>query len=352
MRAIVTGGAGFIGSHVAEWLVSEGHHVLVVDDLSGGFRDNVPKGVEFEVRSVADNLDQLFLSYRPDFVYHLAAYAAEGLSHHIPAFNYSNNLLGTVNVVHAAYVCKAKHLVFTSSIAVYGHANDGQQFTEETPCVPCDPYGVAKLACEHHIRAFQHYYGSPNFTIFRPHNVFGPRQNISDPYRNVIGIFMLKAMRGEALPIFGDGSQSRSFSYVRSVAACIAQAPFVEAARNQTFNTGGEEAMTVLELAGKICEAVGIRRNIALLPARNEVLHAHCSHEKARRVFPEAFENEIGIREGLALTDAYVQCHRIPPVTECPSAIEISDRLPPIWRSRIEGRTQASASKAVMQTHG
>jgi UDP-glucose 4-epimerase len=335
MRVVVTGGAGFIGSHVAEELVSRGHRVLVIDDLTGGFEANVPGEAELERRSVNAPLDELFHDFRPTAVYHLAAYAAEGLSHHIPLFNYENNLLGTVNVLGAAYRAGVEHFVFTSSIAAYGHASEGVWFSEEMPCVPCDPYGVAKLACENHIRAFQHYYGGPNYTIFRPHNVFGPRQNIADPYRNVIGIFLLRALRKEPLPVFGDGLQSRSFSYIRPVARCIADAPFNDAARNETFNVGGDEAMSVRNLAAAVCECLGIAEDIAFLPARREVLHAHCLHDKVRRVFRDAFRDDVGIRVGLELTRDFVLSHPVPPLTECPSAIEIADLLPPSWQQRL-----------------
>src|SRR5687768_8529218 len=167
MRAIVTGGAGFIGSHVAERLVRSGHEVLIVDDLSGGFRDNIPESAQFARRSITEPLDDLFQGFGPEAVYHLAAYAAEGLSHHIPVFNYTNNVNGTVNVLAATRRAGAGHFVFTSSIAVYGHPPDTEPFTEETPARPVDPYGVAKLACEHHIQAFEHYFGGPAYTIFR-----------------------------------------------------------------------------------------------------------------------------------------------------------------------------------------
>jgi UDP-glucose 4-epimerase len=334
VNAVVTGGAGFIGSHVAAELIASGNEVLIVDDLSGGFLSNIPAGARFEQRSTGGPLDELFQAWKPELVYHLAAYAAEGLSHHIPAFNYENNLQGTVNVLSAAYRARARHFVFTSSIAAYGHSADGVPFTEGSPCAPCDPYGVAKLACENHIRAFEHYYGGPAYTIFRPHNVFGPGQNISDPYRNVIGIFLLRAMRNEPLPVFGDGSQSRSFSFITSVAKCIAQAPFVRAARNETFNVGGDEAMTVLELARSVCKATGRAENIQFLPSRKEVLHAHCSHDKVRSAFAGAFANETGIYAGLCLMRDHVALHEIPPATECPSKIEIADLLPPSWRDR------------------
>jgi UDP-glucose 4-epimerase len=330
LNAIVTGGAGFIGSHVAQLLISAGHRVLAIDDLSGGFISNVPTGADFEEISVLNPLDELFHSFRPECVYHLAAYAAEGLSHHIPKFTYTNNLQGTVNVLNSAYNCRARHFVLTSSIAVYGHVD--ARCTEDMPCVPCDPYGVAKLASEQHLRAFEQYYGGPDYTILRPHNVFGPRQNIEDPYRNAIGIFFLKAMRNQPLPVFGDGSQTRSFSFIRSVARCIADAPFTPNARNETLNIGSDEPMSVRELALSVCEVMGIPPLIAWLPPRTEVLHAHCSHSKAHSVFPHAFGEPVAIRAGLELTlDYLLSSSPLRPSAPRPT-IEISDRLPPSWR--------------------
>ena len=335
VKVIVTGGAGFIGCHVARVLVDAGHTVLVLDDLSGGFDENVPPKAAFERRSIIEDLDSLFQKFKPDVVYHLAAYAAEGLSHHIPVFNYSNNLMGTANVLGAAYRSGARHFVFTSSIAAYGHAHRGSTFSEDDACVPCDPYGVAKLACENHIRVFHDYFRRPSFTIFRPHNVFGPHQNPSDPYRNVVGIFIKRALSEESLPIFGDGSQTRSFSYISSVARCIAEAPFVEAAKNQVFNIGGDESMSVRDLACHICRLVGVGEKLEFLPARKEVLHAHADHSKVRRVFPEAFTESLDIVDGLKETVEFIRNKPIPEATECPSTIEILDHLPASWAARL-----------------
>jgi len=336
MRAIVTGGAGFIGSHVATLLVAEGHDVLVIDDLSGGFEENVPCGARFEKRSIQEPLDDLFARFRPDHVYHLAAYAAEGLSHHIPVFNYTNNVVGTANVLGATYRSGGRHFVFTSSIAAYGHRRESAAFDESTPCHPCDPYGAAKLACEHHIESFHQYYGSPSYTIFRPHNVFGPRQNIADPYRNVVGIFMRSAMEGRPMPVFGDGAQTRSFSYIAAVARCIATAPFVSGAENTIFNVGGDEPMSVHELARKVAAVMGVPLEIEWLPQRKEVLHAHCDHRRVREVFPGACADVVDIIEGLRVMAGHVRSRPVPQPTDCPSPIEILDLLPPSWKQRME----------------
>jgi len=336
MRALVTGAAGFMGSHVAEIVRAEGHKVLGVDDLSGGFLENLPHGIAFEQRSITADMDELCEKFRPDVVFHLAAYAAEGLSHHIPVFNYVNNVIGTVNVLSAAYHAGAKHFVFTSSIAAYGHPHSDQPFDERTACIPCDPYGTAKLACEHHIRSMYDYHGGPAYTIFRPHNVFGSRQNISDPYRNVVGIFMACALQNKPMPVFGDGSQTRSFSHIGAVAHAIATSPFIPDARNETFNIGGDEPMSVKKMAEIIAAEFGIKPNLQFLVARKEVRHAHCKHDLAKRMFPEAYRRALDIRSGVKEMADYVRNRPLSAPTECPSPIELYDHLPPSWSERLK----------------
>ncbi len=345
MRTIVTGAAGFIGSHVAELLANEGHDVLAIDNLSGGFLENVPRGARFAQLDITSDLSGVFEGFRPEAVYHLAAYAAEGLSHHIPVFNYQNNLVGTARVLEAAYRSGAEHFVFTSSIAAYGHPVHDRLLSEEDVCHPCDPYGVAKLACEHHIGAFFEYFGRPKFTIFRPHNVFGPRQNISDPYRNVIGIFLSRALAGRPLPIFGDGLQSRSFSFITTVARCIADAPVSPKAANRTVNVGGDVPMSVVELARKILQLLGAPEQIEWLPARHEVMHAHCRHDVARELFPRAYTDAIGIEDGLKRMVKFVRGRPAPPLTGCPASIEISDGLPPSWKVVVEDGARVSVGQ-------
>lgn len=335
MKALVTGGAGFIGSHVSDFLIKKGHQVHIVDDLSGGTMENVPKHASFSKLSVNDNLAEIFEQFKPDIVYHLAAYAAEGLSHHIPHYNYINNVLGTVNVLTAAHKSGVKHFVFTSSIAAYGHPHGNELFNEDTRCEPCDPYGTAKLACEHHIKAFVDYFGGIKYTIFRPHNVFGSNQNIADPYRNVVGIFMARAISGTPMPVFGDGSQTRSFSYINVVSESIALSPFIPDAANEIFNIGGDEPLTVMELAAEVAKIFNVPLVLQNLQQRKEVEHAHCSHEKAKKVFKEVYENALDIRNGLRIMAESLKGKPIPSATECPSDIEIFDNLPKSWAERM-----------------
>src|ERR671911_1750259 len=284
MKTLVTGGAGFIGSHVAKHLAADGHDVVVVDDLSGGFTDNVPVGCTFVQGSVSDSsfVERLFEEHGFNYVFHLAAYAAEGLSHFIRRFNYTNNVLGSMTLINEAVRHDVKCFVFTSSIAVYGA--EQTPMTEDTTPQPEDPYGIAKLAVEQDLKAAKQMFGLDH-VIFRPHNVYGEYQNIGDRYRNVVGIFMNQLMRGEPLTIFGDGNQTRAFSYVSDVAPYIAASVDVPAAYNEVFNIGADQPFTVNELATRVCEAMGIEGRIRHLPARNEVVDAVADHEKAQQVF-------------------------------------------------------------------
>ena len=188
-NSLVTGAAGFIGSHVAEALFKSGHKVVALDDLSGGFRDNVPARATFVEGSIVDHqlIEKLFQQHKFTYVFHLAAYAAEGLSHFIKRFNYTNNVVGSVNLINAAVNHNVKCFVFTSSIAVYGAGQT--PMTEEMVPMPEDSYGIAKYAIEQDLKASHEMFGL-DYVIFRPHNVYGEKQNIGDRYRNVVGIFM------------------------------------------------------------------------------------------------------------------------------------------------------------------
>ena len=231
MKALVTGGAGFIGSHVARHCLELGQDVVVLDDLSGGFADHIPQGAKFVQGSITDHelVQCMFEEHEFDYVYHLAAYAAEGLSHFIRRFNYTNNLIGSTNLVNEAVKHRVKCFVFTSSIAVYG-ANQLPMHEDLVP-QPEDPYGIAKYAVELDLRAARELFGL-DWVVFRPHNVYGENQNIGDRYRNVIGIFMNQIMRGKPMTIFGDGKQTRAFSYIDDVAPYIANSVNIPEAHN------------------------------------------------------------------------------------------------------------------------
>jgi UDP-glucose 4-epimerase len=284
-KVLVTGGAGFIGSHLAEALVDRGDEVVVLDDLSGGFPDNVPAGARFVQGSIndVDLVSSLFARERFDRVFHLAAYAAEGLSHFIKSFNYRNNLIGSVNLINASVNNGVACFVYTSSIAVYG-ASPELPMTEATPAHPEDSYGIAKLAVEQELAVCRTMFGLDH-VIFRPHNVYGERQNIGDKYRNVVGIFMNQILQGRPMTVFGDGNQTRAFSYIGDIVPIMADAPDTPAALNQVFNVGADQPYTVNELAQAVAAAMGVPPDIVHLPARSEVVNAYSSHEKVGRIF-------------------------------------------------------------------
>lgn len=295
--SLVTGGAGFMGSHIAEKLLNSGHHVVVLDDLSGGFMDNVPKGAEFVQGSVRDNklINKLFDRHHFDYVFHLAAYAAEGLSHFIRRFNYDNNLIGSINLINAAVNYDIRCFVFTSSIAVYGAAQ--LPMTEEIIPLPEDPYGIAKYAVEQDLKASHELFGL-DYIIFRPHNVYGEGQNIGDKYRNVIGIFINQLMQGQPMTIFGDGEQTRAFSYIGDVTPVITKSVEIPEAYNQIFNVGADKPHTVNYLAQVVAHAMSESCRVEHLESRIEVKHAFSSHKKAEKVFgvndPTSLEHGVG----------------------------------------------------------
>jgi UDP-glucose 4-epimerase len=326
-RALVTGAAGFIGSHVAERCQQLGFEVVAVDDLSGGFLDNIPPRAEFRQGSVsdADFVASLFSEAGFDYVYHLAAYAAEGLSHFIRRFNYNNNLIGSVNLINQSVLHGVRCFVFTSSIAVYG--SNQTPMTEDLVPRPEDPYGISKYAVELDLAAARSLFGL-DYVIFRPHNVYGERQNIADRYRNVIGIFMNQVLHGRSMTIFGDGLQTRAFSHVDDVAPVIARAPLVPAALGQVYNVGADQTYTVLQLAREVASSLGVESRIEHLPARHEVVDAFASHEKVRRDFE--LSPPVSLRSGLDRMSDWARLQGpMQPVTF--EQIEVPVNMPASW---------------------
>jgi UDP-glucose 4-epimerase len=328
--ALVTGGAGFIGAHVTRALLARGYETVVLDDLSGGFRDNVDDGALFVEGSVTDHalVDELFGEHQFDHVYHLAAYAAEGLSHFIKRFNYTNNVIGSVNLINAAINHAVDCFVFTSSIAVYGA---GQvPMSEELRPEPEDSYGIAKFAVEQELAASHEMFGL-DYVIFRPHNVYGELQNIGDRYRNVLGIFINQVMQGEPLSIFGDGEQTRAFSYVGDIAPVIAAAPQTPGVRQQVFNVGADQPYTVNQLADAVRIAMGVPEHpVVHHESRNEVRHAYSDHAKARAVL--GTPQPTGLEDGLTRMVSWARAQG-PRATAPFAGIEIEKNLPPSWRT-------------------
>jgi UDP-glucose 4-epimerase len=332
--ALVTGAAGFIGAHLTRALVERGRvRVLALDDLSGGFADNLPHEVDFVEGSVTDRavVDRLFRTHRIRYVFHLAAYAAEGLSHFIRRFNYTNNVIGSMNVINAAVVHEVECFVFTSSIAVYGPVSPPMR--ESDVPRPEDPYGIAKLTVELDLAA-AHRMFDLRHVIFRPHNVYGEYQNLGDPYRNVIGIFMNQIMQRKPMTIFGDGTQQRAFSYVGDIVGPMAECPWVPESFCQVFNVGAEAPYSVNHLASAVAAAMGIPDHpVEHVPARLEVHSAYSDHSKAARVF--GIHDHTSLEDGLLRMAAWARTggvRRSRPF----HGVEITRQLPAGWRQFLE----------------
>lgn len=331
--ALVTGVAGFIGAHLARALLADGRvRVVGLDDLSGGFARNVPPDVAFIQGSITDHalVARLFDEHRFRYVYHLAAYAAEGLSHFIRRFNYTNNLIGSVNLINESIRHESECFVFTSSIAAYGQVDPPMR--EDQAAHPEDPYGIAKLAVEQDLRAAEAMFGL-RYVIFRPHNVYGEYQNLADPYRNVVGIFMNQIMQGKPMTIFGDGTQTRAFSYVGDIAPMIAESPWLSEAANQVFNVGADLPCTVTELARRIATTMGVPDHpIEYLPPRNEVQFAFSDHSKAERVFGKRPETPLS--DGLKRMADWARSAGIQHGQPFAS-VEVTRNMPPSWQRLV-----------------
>ena len=286
---VVTGCAGLLGAHLSRHLLNKGYRVIGIDDLSGGYSDYLPKEFssdqfEFWPINLSDAwaskpLNNIFENNDVVACYHFAAYAAEGLSPFIRHFNYTNNVLSSVNIINECIKHNAK-LIFTSSMAVYG--NHYPPFVETMGPAPIDPYGVAKYAVEQDIKIAHDQHGL-QYTIIRPHNVIGIYQNIWDKYRNVVGIFIRKVIDGEPMLIYGDGEQTRAFSDIKYYLE-----PFehlMHRCNGYTFNMGADKEYTLNELADivqRVAWKNGFEAEKQHVEGRHEVKHAYSDHTLAK----------------------------------------------------------------------
>ena len=298
MKVLITGVAGLIGARLADYLIENQPdcEVIGVDDLSGGYIENVNPKVKFIEANLINKvtLEQTFEKYKPDYVFHLAAYAAEGLSPFIRNYNYQNNLVATANIVNECIKHDVKRLVFTSTLAVYGHG-EGGMFDEAFRPAPIDPYGVAKYACEMDIQIAGEQHGL-DWCIIRPHNVYGIKQNIWDKYRNVLGIWMYQHMNGENTTIFGDGEQTRAFSYVDDILEPMWNAAILPQASKEIINLGGIEEHTINSANQILKEIIG-SMNTTYHEQRHEVKHSIPTWQKSSNIL--GFKHTTSLKEGL-----------------------------------------------------
>jgi len=301
---LITGVGGLLGSRLADYII-ENHpncKVVGVDDLSGGYRENINKEVNFWQMDLANHpIENIFEAHKPDIVFHFAAYAAEGLSPFIRAYNYDNNLKATAKIVNECIKWDVDRLVFTSTMAVYGHGWEGKRpFEESDPPAPIDPYGIAKFACEMDIQAAGEQHGL-DWTIIRPHNVYGIKQNIWDKYRNVLGIWMYQYMNNEPLTIFGDGEQKRAWSYIDDCLEPLWKAAFLKESSKEIINLGGSKFTTINEACTILREVMGggdvSRIPVVFKEARHEVKDAYPTHKKSEVILD--YKDKTELKDGL-----------------------------------------------------
>lgn len=290
MRVVVTGCAGFIGSRFCEYLLETKElrslFIIGIDDLSGGYIENVPVDerllfIKADLSNKEDQklIDHEFKKEHIDYIFHYACFAPEGLSNFMRQYTYTNSVLASVYLINCGIKYKIKRFIFTSSNAVYGE--QVPPFDENMIPQPVDSYGISKYCVEMDLKvAYTHHH--MEYTIIRPRNVFGIKQNILDPYRNVIGIWMYQILNNLPITIYGDGNNTRSFSYIDDILPCLLTAAIKDEAKNQIINLGSFNHISLNDIAKIICKITNTsENNIIHLEQRHEVKHAWSSYQKS-----------------------------------------------------------------------
>jgi len=296
---LITGVCGLLGSRLSDYII-ENHKeygIIGIDNLFGGYIENIKDEVIFFKRDLAiDDISDIFEKYNIDYVFHFAAYAAEGLSPFMRKFTWINNSVITAAIINQCIEHNVKRLVYSSSASVYGHGNFGKsKFDENDTPNPIDPYGVSKYACEMDIRIAGEQHGL-DWCIIRPHNIYGEKQNIWDRYRNVLGIWMYNILKEEPMLIYGDGKQSRAFTYVGDMLECLWKAATYETASKQIINLGGTIPYTLKESLDTLRKITGYDK-VEYREARHEVKCSIPSYQKSIDIL--GFKNSTPLEVGL-----------------------------------------------------
>lgn len=333
-KIFVTGAAGFLGSHLADSLLERGHEVVGVDNLLGGYEDNVSKNVEFHVADSRDFPKMRSLMKGVETVYHCASAPHEGLSVFSPNLITEHTYNSTVATVSAAVAESAKRVVFCSSMARYGYQPE-LPFHEDMAPKPVDPYGIAKYAAEMVTKSLCDAHGVEYVHVV-PHNIIGPRQKYDDPYRNVASIMINLMLQGRQPIIYGDGEQKRAFSFVADVVDPMIKMGFEKHVVGETINVGpDEEFVSINELARRIAGLVGFKNlNPVYFPARPmEVKFASCSAEKARKLL--GYKTAYGLDQGLSEMIDWISKRGAKPFKYHLPLEIITDKTPSTWKDRL-----------------
>lgn len=326
IKVLITGGAGFIGSHLADWLY--GNDITVVDDLSGGSVENLSTNVNFIKCDLRDREEvNNIISYnKPDLIYHLAANAAEGKSHYCPIDIVTRNYNTFLNVLVAGINYGLKRFILVSSVAVYGSIEP--PFKESDTPHPEDLYGLSKLHAEESLRILSKVHRF-EYAIARAHNVYGPRQSMTDPYRNVVMIWMNKILKGEPYVIYGDGSMERCYTYVEDLVNGLGKLGFTNADK-EIFNMGADEPISLKQLSDAVQEVSGHIVPPTFLPMRaQETKLAVLDHSKSKRIL--GYQTKTNLLEGIGKTWEWAKAHGPQDFRYTDFEIE-SDKIPANWR--------------------
>ena len=324
-KIIVTGVAGFLGSHLAEKLAKMNYKVIGVDNMSGGYKDNIPKNIEFFNYDCCDLNKMKEIMKDVDVVYHCAATAHEGLSVFSPYHITKNNLLASVSIFTAAVSNKVKRIIFCSSMARYG--NQQTPFTEDMNTKPVDPYAISKVAAENVLINLCEL-NNIEWIIAVPHNIIGPRQKYDDPFRNVVSIMINRMLQNKAPIIYGDGEQKRCFSYIDDCLSCLLPMLDQENLNKQIINIGPDEEFITINKVSEICSNI-TRSNLKPIYKKDrprEVKHACCSANKARKFLN--YETKTDLKSGILETYNYIK-ERGPKPFQYHINLEIKNELTP-----------------------
>ena len=330
-KILVTGVAGFLGSHLSEKLVELGHSVIGLDNMIGGYEDNVPDKIEFHNVDCCDFEKIKILMKNVEVVYHCAATAHEGLSVFSPYEITKNNYLASVSIFSAAVNAKVKRIIFCSSMARYG--DQVTPFTEKMNPKPVDPYAISKVASEEVLKNLCELNGI-EWVIAIPHNIIGPRQKSDDPFRNVVSIMINRMLQGKAPIIYGDGNQTRCFSYIDDCLSCLIPMLDQKNLNKETINIGPDEEFVTINKIAEICSNItGVNLNPIYKKDRpKEVKHATCSADKARALLK--YETKVTLNEGIKKTFDYIKNRGVRPF-DYNINIEIDNELTPsTWKNK------------------
>tara|TARA_B110000438_G_C15769968_1_gene631408 strand:- start:244 stop:1260 length:1017 start_codon:yes stop_codon:yes gene_type:complete len=330
-KILVTGVAGFLGSHLAEKLSEMKHEVIGVDNMVGGYKDNVPKNIKF-FNFDCCNLSQMNkVTKDVDVVYHCAATAHEGLSVFSPVEITKNNYLASVAVFTSAIASKVKRIIYCSSMARYG--DQQTPFTEDMKPKPIDPYAISKVAAENVLINLCEL-NNIEWVIAVPHNIIGPRQKYDDPFRNVVSIMLNRMMQNKAPLIYGDGKQKRCFSYIDDCISCLLPMLDQKNLNKQVINIGPDEEFVTINEVSEICSNI-TGSNLKPIHKKDrprEVKHATCSADKARKLLN--YKTTVDLKNGIAKTYEYIKKRGTKPF-EYYINIEIQNELTPeVWTKK------------------